>query len=101
MSKALSEPKACIYKCGMTVYFDPNSTVGRISQDKWIPLEIKEGRKTDQPHNCPNKNGNRSSTLETTTAALPKQESIKFVETLCVLLHDYIRLKSQEGAAAK
>jgi hypothetical protein len=103
MSKAFREPKACIKGCGATIYFDPNSTVGHPSPDRWVPLEIKEGRKTDQPHNCPKKNGN-GRTLETTTAtaALPKEESIKFAETLCTLLHEYIRLKSQEvGAAAK
>jgi hypothetical protein len=32
---------------------------------------------------------------------LPKSESINFAETLCQILHEYIRLKSQEVAAAK
>jgi hypothetical protein len=34
-------------------YFDKFSQVGHPSEDKWVPLEFKEGRRTDQVHNCP------------------------------------------------
>jgi len=100
LSKAFREPKACINGCGATIYFDPNYPTGHPNPDKWIPLEIKEGRRTDHPHNCPKKkegNGANNTLLETTAA--PKSESIKLAETLCQILHEYVRLKSQEVAA--
>ncbi len=91
------KPKECINGCGQLIYFDKESPTGHPNPGKWIPLEIKEGRRTDTAHNCPKKNGNGSNTLETITS-LPKQESIAFAETLCQILHEYIRLKSQEVA---
>jgi hypothetical protein len=99
MSK-FGKPKQCNNGCGALIYFDRDSTAGHPSADKWIPLEIKEGRRTEQPHNCPKKNENSSSTLVTTTVK-SESESINFAETLSQILHDYIRLKRQEVGAAK
>jgi hypothetical protein len=96
------KPKQCNYGCGALIYFDRDSPTGHPLADKWIPLEIKEGRRTDQPHNCPKKNDNSSSTLTTTatTAAVTTSNSelINLAETLSQILHDYIRLKRQEVA---
>ena|SRR5215217_1447987 len=98
MSKAFREPKACINGCGATIYFDPNSPTGHPSADKWIPLEIKEGRRTDQSHNCPNKkNGHTLPTsTESTTAIVAEPNTLKFAESLLELTSDYIRLKTKE-----
>jgi hypothetical protein len=96
------KPKQCNNGCGALIYFDRDSPTGHPSPDKWIPLEIKEGRRTDQPHNCPKKKeANGSNTLETTATAttIPKSELINFAETLSQILHDYARLKRQEVAA--
>jgi hypothetical protein len=90
------------------VYFDKDSTVGHPSADKWIPLEIKEGRKTDVAHNCPKRNisssngstldnNNTTETTTTTTAAIiVKPEMLQFAETLSQILQDYVRLKKSE-----
>ena len=74
------------------VYFDKNSKAGHPSADKWIPLEIKEGRKTDQPHNCTKKKNGNGHTLE----AAAKPDTLKFAESLLDILQDYIRLKTKE-----
>ncbi len=42
------------------VYFDAHSSVGYPTPDKWIPLEYKEGRKTDLIHDYPKKRQNRT-----------------------------------------
>jgi hypothetical protein len=103
----LSDAKMCSKGCGAMVYFDKNSTVGHPSPDKWVPLEIKEGRKTDVAHNCPKRydsagtldsSSSSSSSRTTTTPA----DSLKFAESLLEILADYIRLKTKEqGAATK
>jgi hypothetical protein len=87
------DPKACINGCGAMIYFDPNSPTGHPTADKWVPLEIKEGRKTDQPHNCPKKKTNASSAA--------KPDSLKFAESLFDVLRDYIRLKTKELEAGR
>ena len=87
------------------VYFDKNSTVGHPSPDKWIPLEIKEGRKTDVAHNCP-KRYDSAGTLDSsfspsssrTTITSLSADSLKFAEVFREILDDYIRLKRQESA---
>jgi hypothetical protein len=62
---------------------------------------MKEGRRTDVADNCPKRNGN-GGTLDatTTTAIMERPESLKFAETLSLLLQDYIRLNRQEVAGA-
>ena len=50
-------PRGCNNDCGATIYFDAHSSVGHPTADKWVPLEFKEGRKTDTIHICPNKKG--------------------------------------------
>ena len=42
------------------IYFDAHSLVGHPTADKWVPLEYKEGMKTDTIHICPNKKQNGS-----------------------------------------
>ena len=49
------KPRGCNNGCNAMIYFDAHSTVGHPSSDKWVPLEFKEGLKTDMPHDCPNK----------------------------------------------
>jgi hypothetical protein len=66
MAMSESKPKQCTGGCGAMVYFDRNSPTGHPSPDKWVPLEIKEGRRTDVAHNCPKRNGSSSGTLDTT-----------------------------------
>jgi hypothetical protein len=103
----LSDSRLCSRGCGTTVYFDKNSPTGHPSPDKWIPLEIKEGRKTDVAHNCPRRhNGSTLDATDTTTTkaivAKPKPEPLAFAETLLDILEDYVRLKRQElGGTAK
>jgi hypothetical protein len=103
----MSDAKMCTRGCGAMVYFDKNSPTGHPSPDKWIPLEIKEGRKTDVAHDCPkrNTNGGTLDSTTTTTTATPavivKPESLEFAETLSHILQDYVRLKRLElGAGA-
>lgn len=63
-----SKPKLCTRGCGTIVYFDKNSPTGYPSTDRWIPLKIKEGRRTDVAHNCPKRSGSgNSGTLYSTT----------------------------------
>jgi hypothetical protein len=91
-------------RCGALVYLDKNSPTGHPSPDKWIPLEIKEGRKTDTAHNCPKRNnGSTLDAAATTTPAIiiAKPESLQFAETLIEILTDYVRLKLKEQQAAK
>jgi hypothetical protein len=70
-SMAMSDErgKPCTRGCGAMVYFDKDSPTGHPSPDKWIPLEMKEGRRTDAAHNCPMRNTSNGSTLDNTTAA--------------------------------
>lgn len=100
------------------VYFDKDSLIGHPSPDKWIPLEIKEGRKTDLAHKCPKRNNTNSngSTLDNTAATtiappatiaqpipaiIAKPEMLQFAETLVEILQEYITLKLKEQATAK
>jgi hypothetical protein len=102
-----NEPKLCTRGCGVQVYFDKNSPTGHPSPDKWIPLEMKERRKTDVAHNCPKRNSSSGGTLDstattatnTTAAIIVKPELLKTAEGFVLLLQDYIRLKNQEIAA--
>lgn len=88
------------------VYFDKHSPIGHPSPDKWIPLEMKEGKRTDVAHTCPKRNNgsaldSTSTAVATTTTAaiITKPESLQFAETLSQILQDYIRPKKQEIAA--
>ncbi len=94
-----SNLKTCSRGCGALVYFDKNSPTGHPSPDKWIPLEIKEGRKTDVAHNCPKRNSGTLDVAATTAAIIVKPESLAFAETLSQILQDYVRLKRQEMGA--
>ena len=61
----------------------PIVTVGHPSSDKWVPLEFKEGLKTDMPHDCPNKkkqNGSSLTAVATTVSTTkPDLEVIKAI----------------------
>jgi hypothetical protein len=81
------------------VYFDKNSTVGHPTPDKWVPLEIKEGRKTDVAHNCPRRhNGSTADNpaATTTKAIIVKPQALETAEVLIEILEDYVRLKRSE-----
>jgi hypothetical protein len=56
-SSSFGQSKNCINGCGALIYFDKNSPTGHPNPDKWIPLEIKQGTRTDVAHNCPKGNG--------------------------------------------
>jgi hypothetical protein len=95
--------KPCTRGCGVMVYFDKDSPTGHPSPDKWIPLEMKEGRRTDVAHNCPKRNGGTldaaAPTATATTAAIivkPESLQLEFAETLSQILQEYVRLKKQE-----
>ena len=64
------KPRHCNRGCGALVYFDAHSSVGHPAADKWIPLEYKNGMKTDAVHECPNKGRNGLSSLTGTAAAV-------------------------------
>jgi hypothetical protein len=68
-------PRDCINHCGSIIYFDANSSVGHPAPNKWLPLEYKEGRKTDTFHDCPNKKQNGSLTATAIAVATPKIET--------------------------
>lgn len=95
----MSDAKACTRGCGTLVYFDKNSPTGHPSPDKWIPLEIKEGRKTDVAHNCPKRHGGSDTLDNTNTATTPaivvKPELLKLAESLSEILQEYVKLKRQ------
>ncbi len=84
---------------------DKNSPTGHPSADKWVPLEIKEGRKTDVAHNCPKRNNSSSGTLDnnatTTKAIIAKPQALETAEALIEILEDYVRLKRAELETAK
>jgi len=92
------KPKGCNNGCGATIYFDAHSLVGHPTSDKWLPLEYKEGRKTDTIHNCPKKkqslngNGNGSSSTET---AAPKLDlnNLNVIRVIAAALEEYIAIK--------
>jgi hypothetical protein len=102
-SKSKPSAKMCSRGCGAMVYFDKDSPTGHPSPDKWIPLEIKEGRRTDVAHNCPKRsNGSTldtSAATTTTPAIITTSDSLnlEFAETLIEILQDYVKLKLKEA----
>jgi hypothetical protein len=84
------KPKQC-NKCTQLIYFDATK---KSQSGKFIPLD----KDTGLAHACQKKNESNGSSMAT---AISKSESIHFAETLSALLKDYLRLKSQEVAAAK
>jgi hypothetical protein len=85
-----------------TIYFDAHSLVGHPSPDKWLPLEYKEGRKTDQIHNCPKKqqallssNGNGNPTPAVAAKETPKLDlnNLNVIRVIAAALEEYIRMK--------
>jgi hypothetical protein len=91
------KPKQCNNGCGALIYFDRDSPTGHPSPDKWVPLEIKEGRRTDTVHNCPKKkNGHTLQEAAATATATIKPDTLKFAESLLDIVQDYIRLKTKE-----
>jgi hypothetical protein len=92
------KPKGCINGCGATIYFDAHSMVGH---PRRIPLEFKEGRKTDQVHDCPKKkqslngNGNGSSTPTVVAKETPKVDlnNLNVIRVIAAALEEYIAMK--------
>lgn len=68
----ISTPKQCINQCGSVIYFDAYSKAGHPTTDKWLPLEYKEGRKTDTIHNCPKKQKQNGLVTAVATATTSK-----------------------------
>jgi hypothetical protein len=52
--------RSCNKECGSMIYFDRNSLIGHPTENVWLPLEYKEGRKTDTLHDCPKKKTNNT-----------------------------------------
>lgn len=92
------KPRHCNRGCGALVYFDAHSSVGHPSSDKWVPLEFKEGLKTDMPHECPKKKQQQNGTLPAVVTTPNNNASLHFAESLDQVLQDYIRLKRLELA---
>ena len=100
------KPRGCNNQCGAMIYFDAYSSIGHPTTDKWVPLEYKNGLKTDLAHECPNKKKAQNGLgLVTSVAAAANaatttnNESLSFAESLDQVLQDYIRLKRLELAA--
>jgi hypothetical protein len=96
-------PRGCNNGCGASIYFDAHSSIGHPTADKWIPLEYKDGIKTDSIHNCPNKklqNGSLTAVAATTAAAAaeaspskPDLDSLAVIKAIAAALNDYIAIK--------
>ena len=99
MSSGFGKPRDCINECGSVIYFDAHSSVGHPTSEKWIPLEFKNGLKTDLAHNCPKKKQNGLTAVSAAAAATTNNTSLSFAESLDQVLQDYIRLKWLELAA--
>ena len=83
------KPRDCNSGCGSLIYFDAHSSVGHPTADKWVPLEYKEGRKTDAIHVCPNKKQNGSLTAVATATTATNLDVIKAIRTA---LDEYIAI---------
>jgi hypothetical protein len=69
---SFNQPKSCNKECGAIIYFDRNSLVGHPKENIWLPLEYRNGLKTDTLHNCPKKNGNGTLNGNSTPTATAK-----------------------------
>jgi hypothetical protein len=105
---SFNQPRQCNKECGSIIYFDRNSLVGHPKDNIWLPLEYKEGRKTDTLHNCPKKNGNGTLNgnptpvkTETNAAAAKwvrsitdsKLDNLAVVKAIAAALNEYIAIK--------
>jgi hypothetical protein len=99
-------PKDCMNGCGGIIYFDAHSSLGHPTPtpDKWVPLEFKEGRKTDTIHICPNKKQNGTLPAVVTTAAAittPNQnkldlDGLAMIKVIAMALNEYLAIKEQK-----
>lgn len=92
------KPKSCMNDCGAIIYFDAHSSIGHPTADKWLPLEYKEGRKTDTIHDCPKKRQNGTNTL--TAAATDKKsvlsmDNLAMIKVIAAALNEYIAIKEK------
>src|SRR5215831_10263954 len=88
------KPKICMNECGGMVY--AHSSVGHPSPDKWIPLQFKEGRKTDMIHDCQNKpqNGQLLTTTVTETTTMNQSPiNLGLIQEIAAALSEYIAIK--------
>lgn len=89
------KPIDCINGCGGMVYFDRKSYVGHPTVDKSIPLEYKDGLKTDQIHECskrPNLNAqllSNAAAAATTTA----MDNLAVIKQIAAALNEYMAIK--------
>ena len=91
-------PRDCTNGCGSVIYFDAHSSVGHPTADKWVPLEFKEGRKTDTIHICANKKQNGTLPAVVTTTATPSKldlDSLAVIKAIAAALNDYIAIKEK------
>jgi hypothetical protein len=96
---SFNQLRQCNKECGSIIYFDRNSLVGHPKENVWLPLEYKEGRKTDTLHNCPKKNHN--STLTNGNGNPPPAKTdpkldlnnLAVIKAIAAALHEYIELK--------
>ena len=97
------KPRGCNNHCGAMIYFDAKSSVGHPSSDKWVPLEFKDGLKTDLAHICSKKGQNGSLTAVTTTTPNKpdldnNSNNLAVIKAIAAALNDYIAIK--EGVRA-
>ena len=93
-------PRDCNNGCRALIYFDAHSSVGHPTVDKWLPLEYKEGRKTDTIHICPNKKQNGSlpavvttTPATTTTTSKLDLDGLAMIKVITAALNEYISIK--------
>ena len=90
-------PRDCTNGCGSVIYFDAHSSVGHPTADKWVPLEFKEGRKTDTIHICANKkqNGTLPAVVTTNAAAATSTstDNLAMIKVIAAALNEYIAIK--------
>lgn len=92
-------PRGCINQCGSVIYFDANSKAGHPTVDKWVPLEYKQGIKTDMIHICHKKGQNGLPTVVTTTPSANQNKldlnGLAMIKVIAAALTEYIEIKEQ------
>lgn len=85
------KPRGCNNGCNAMIYFDAHSTVGHPSSEKWIPLEFKNGLKTDLAHDCPKKKQQNGLIAAATSTA--STDNLAMIKVIAAALNEYIAIK--------
>ena len=97
------KPQLCRNGCNKQIYFDRNSLVGHPTEHLWIPLEYRDGLKTDQAHQCPRRNqgpvisngngGNGNPTPVKQTDSKLDLDHLNMLKEIAAALQKYITIK--------